>query len=161
MASAAEIEKKIVLRSSDGVEFEVEEPTARQSKLIGNMIDDGCAENTIPLFNVDAKTLDKVIEYCRKHAGTTSALGECHNTDKEIESWDAAYIDVDQTILYDILLAANYLDIKALLDLGCEQVANMMKAKRAEEIRKIFKIKNDFTPEEEEKIQMEYPWAFN
>ncbi|XP_073111328.1 SKP1-like protein 1A [Elaeis guineensis] len=161
MASPAEIEKKIVLRSSDGVEFEVEEPTARQSKLIGNMIDDGCAENTIPLFNVDAKTLDKVIEYCRKHAGTTSALGECHNTDKEIESWDAAYIDVHQTILYDILLAANYLDIKGLLDLGCQQMASMIRGKSVEEIRETFNIKNDFTPEEEEEIQKENQWAFD
>lgn len=98
MASPAEKEKKIVLRSSDGEVFEVEEATARQSKTISNMIDDGCAENTIPLSQVDAKTLAKVIEYCSKHAGTTT------DANAEIKSWDAAYIDVHHTILYEILL---------------------------------------------------------
>ena len=56
--------------------------------------------------------------------------------------------------------AANYLDIKGLLDLTCQTVADMMKGKSVEEIRKIFNITNDFTPEEEEKVRKENQWAF-
>ena len=67
--------------------------------------------------------------------------------------------------------AANYLDIKGLLDVTCKTVANMIKGlmrvclchngdlyeisntgKSPEEIRKTFNIKNDFTPEEEEQV---------
>lgn len=55
--------------------------------------------------------------------------------------------------------AANYLDIKALLDVGCKTVANMIKGKSPEEIRKTFNITNDFTPEEEEQIRRENEWA--
>jgi hypothetical protein len=33
-------------------------------------------------------------------------------------------------------------------DVGCKTVANMIKGKRPEEIRKLFNIVNDFTPEE-------------
>ena len=55
--------------------------------------------------------------------------------------------------------AANYLDIKPLLDVGCKTVANMIKGKSPEEIRKTFNITNDFTPEEEEHIRRENEWA--
>ncbi|RVX03249.1 SKP1-like protein 11 [Vitis vinifera] len=43
------------------------------------------------------------------------------------------------------VLAANYLNIKSLLDLTCQTVADMIKGKTPEEIRKTFNIKNDFT----------------
>ncbi len=57
--------------------------------------------------------------------------------------------------------AANYLNIKGLLDLTCQTVAQMIKGKTPEEIRKTFNIKNDFTPEEEEEVRRENQWAFD
>jgi hypothetical protein len=42
-------------------------------------------------------------------------------------------------------------------DVGCKTVANMIKGKTPEEIRKLFNIVNDFTPEEE----VITPHAFN
>lgn len=56
--------------------------------------------------------------------------------------------------------AANYLNIKNLLDLTCQTVADMIKGKTPEEIRTTFNIKNDFTPEEEEEVRRENQWAF-
>ena len=41
--------------------------------------------------------------------------------------------------------AANYLNIKTLLDLTCKTVADMIKGKTPEEIRAHFNIQNDFT----------------
>ncbi|KAI7104863.1 hypothetical protein KC343_g16226, partial [Hortaea werneckii] len=69
------------------------------------------------------------------------------------------FMQVDQEMLFEIILAANYMDIKALLDVGCKTVANMIKGKSPEEIRKTFNIQNDFTPEEEEQIRRENEWA--
>ena len=40
-------------------------------------------------------------------------------------------------------------DILIRRDVGCKTVANMIKGKSPEEIRKLFNIVNDFTPEEE------------
>jgi len=53
--------------------------------------------------------------------------------------------------------AANYLDIKGLLDVTCKTVANMIKGKTTEEIRETFNIKNDFTPDEEEQVCFQSP----
>jgi S-phase kinase-associated protein 1 len=44
-----------------------------------------------------------------------------------VDAWYAAFIEVEQEILFEIILAANYLDIKSLLELSCATVACMMK----------------------------------
>jgi S-phase kinase-associated protein 1 len=77
----------------------------------------------------------------------------------EISEWDKSFMKVDQDLLFEIILAANYMDINGLLVLGCQTVANTIKGKSPEEIRETFNIKNDFTPEEEEQIRRENEWA--
>ncbi|KAL6346667.1 hypothetical protein AAG906_000285 [Vitis piasezkii] len=150
--------KTITLRSSDGEAFDLEEVVAVESQTIKHMIEDGCADNAIPLPNVTSKILAKVIEYCKKHVETPKA--EEHAVNDELKAWDADFVKVDQATLFDLILAANYLDIKSLLDLTCQTVADMIKGKTPEEIRKTFNIKNDFTPEEEEDVRRENQWAF-
>uniref|UniRef100_A0A1D1Y5M7 SKP1-like protein n=1 Tax=Anthurium amnicola TaxID=1678845 RepID=A0A1D1Y5M7_9ARAE len=168
MASAG---KKITLKSSDGEEFEVDEAVAMESQTIKHMIEDDCADNGIPLPNVTSKILSKVIEYCKKHVESAAAtaatktadgvtMGGERAIDDEIKAWDADFVKVDQATLFDLILAANYLNIKLLLDLTCQTVADMIKGKTPEEIRKTFNIKNDFTPEEEDEVRRENAWAF-
>ncbi|CAN0884571.1 SKP1-like protein 11 [Linum grandiflorum] len=70
-------------------------------------------------------------------------------------------------MLFDLILvsplslcAAEYLNIKELLDLTCQKAAHMISGKTMEEMRKIFNIKNNFTPEEEANIRIENRWAY-
>ena len=108
------------------------------------------------------KRVDLVIEYCTHHKDDPPVPPEDEvkaKSSEEIGDWDREFINVDQGTLFEVILAANYLDIKGLLDLGCKTVANMIKGKSVEEIRKTFNITNDFTPEEEEKIRKENEWA--
>jgi S-phase kinase-associated protein 1 len=58
------------------------------------------------------------------------------------------------------LQAANYLDIKVILDLTCQTVTYMIKGKTPEEIRNTLNIRNDFTPAEEAELRRENQWAF-
>ena len=48
---------------------------------------------------------------------------------------------------------------QGLLDVTCKTVANMIKGKTPEDIRKTFNIKNDFTPSEEEQVRKENEWC--
>ncbi|XP_050219476.1 SKP1-like protein 1 [Mercurialis annua] len=146
--------KKITLQASDGQTFEVEEAVALVSETIRFMIEDGCAENVIPVPNVTGKILSLVIVYAKKHNETTAA------DDEDIKNWDADFLKVDQKVLFDLIMAANYLNMKALLDLTCQAVADMIKGKTTEEIRQKFNIANDFTKEEEEEVRRENQWAF-
>ncbi|KAL1316011.1 hypothetical protein HN51_000670 [Arachis hypogaea] len=150
--------RKITLKSSDGEAFEVDEAVALESQTIKHMIEDDCADSGIPLPNVTSKILAKVIEYCKKHVEAANA--EERPNEEDLKTWDADFVKVDQATLFDLILAANYLNIKSLLDLTCQTVADMIKGKTPEEIRKTFNIKNDFTPEEEEEVRRENQWAF-
>ena len=50
--------------------------------------------------------------------------------------------------------------MQSLLDLTCKAVADQMKGKTTEEIRKHFHIVNDYTKDEEEEVRRENSWAF-
>ncbi|RKF60904.1 E3 ubiquitin ligase complex SCF subunit sconC [Erysiphe neolycopersici] len=157
---------KITLVSNDGASITVDTQVAIKSVLIKNMIEDlgdAVSENDVPIPNVNEAVLKKVIEWCEHHKNdpVTSADDDSDSRKKttDIEEWDQKFMQVDQEMLFEIILASNYLDIKPLLDVGCKTVANMIKGKSPEEIRKTFNITNDFTPEEEEQIRRENEWA--
>ena len=101
------------------------------------------------------RRLVKVIEYLKYHQ---QAEEETIPEDEQTR-WDKDYIKVDDETLFNTILAANYLDIKPLLDLTCKAVADEIKGKSPEEIRLRFNIKNDFTPEEEEEVKRENAWC--
>ena len=54
--------------------------------------------------------------------------------------------------IYDLIAAANYLDVASLIELGCAKIGCMMRDKTIPELRQMFNITNDYTPEEETAI---------
>jgi hypothetical protein len=63
----------------------------------------------------------QVLDYCEHHRGEplptadSEAQDETRKRTTDISEWDQKFIAVDQEMLFEIILAANYLDIKALL----------------------------------------------
>ncbi|KAI1451095.1 hypothetical protein ABKA04_000188 [Annulohypoxylon sp. FPYF3050] len=156
----------IRLQSNDNIKIDVEKAVAERSLLIKNMLEDlgpNADGQTIPIPNVTEPVLRKVIEWCEHHRNDPPATNEDESDNRkkttDIDEWDQKFMQVDQEMLFEIILASNYLDIKALLDVGCKTVANMIKGKSPEEIRKTFNIVNDFTHDEEEQIRRENEWA--
>ncbi|XP_021756185.1 SKP1-like protein 1A [Chenopodium quinoa] len=153
--------RKIILKSADNKLFEIGGNAAMLSQTIKNLIEDiGESNDPIPLHNVSSTILLKIIQYCNKHVEEENkAESETPNND-DLKQWDADFLKVDENILFDLVLAANYMEIKSLLDLTSHRPADMIKEMTPEEIRMKFNIKNDYTPEDEEKVRKENQWAF-
>jgi len=131
---------KIKLESSDSKVIEVNRDVIIMSQTIKNMLDDVSSDaDTLPITNVDGRTLEKVVEYCEYHHGHPSAVvdKEDYRTDNILE-WDQKFLEVEMKLLFDIISAANFLDIKGLLDLCCKVIANLIKGKTPDEIKVTF-----------------------
>ncbi|QRV86976.1 Skp1 family [Ceratobasidium sp. AG-Ba] len=157
----------MLIVTSDNEQFEVDQDIVHRMGIFAAHPDTRSeSEEPIPLKNVSSSVFKKVLEYCEHHRFEPIALEtDSPNDDplkrqvSEVGEWDQQFIQVDQEMLFEIILAANYLDIKPLLDLGCKTVANLIKGKTPEDIRKLFNIVDDFTPEEEAQIRQENEWA--
>jgi len=153
--------------SKEGDPFPVDLEVAKMSELVKSMIDDNTDDDEevteIPLPNVKAQILKKVIEYCQHYK--EEPMNEIEKPLKSsemsevVQKWYADFINVEQPILFELILAANFMDIKPLLDLTCATVASMIKGKTPEEIRRTFNITNDFSPEEEAQVREENKWC--
>lgn len=59
----------------------------------------------------------------RKGRGVPEILVICR------EAWDKKYVEVEDEVLFHLILAANFLDIKDLLDLTCKTVRRRFPSK--------------------------------
>jgi hypothetical protein len=102
-------EKKLKLVSQDGDKFEVTKKVAVQSELVKTMAEGDKEENEIPLPNVKASVLKKVVEYMRYHVDNPAREIEkplkSANMVEVVSQWDAGQQqhDVPPRILLDLL----------------------------------------------------------
>jgi S-phase kinase-associated protein 1 len=160
----------IRVKSCDGKEFVLPEKVAKMSKTLGDLLhqlgSQDKDEDAIPLSKISREVLERVVEWMIYHTENEN-VDEEHfvqndggKTAKidEIYLWDREYVKRNYVNIFDIIQAANYLDIKDLLKLACRRVAKMLQGKTPEEIRIMFSIQNDLTPAEEEQIRKENAW---
>lgn len=158
---------EITLKSSDGETFTVDIEVVKVSGTIKTMLEDcgldeGDEQAIVPIPNINAAILRRVLDWAKHHKDDPipdEGKGDEMQQNEAISAWDKEFLNVDQGTLFELILAANYLDTKGLLDIGCKAVANMIKGKSAEEIRKTFNIMNDFTAGEQEQVRKENEWC--
>ena len=105
--------------------------------------DDSAEE--VPLPAVSGEVVEKVVEYMNHHQGKELPIIEKPLRSKVMKDvckdpWDAEFIDKigeNRQQLYDLILAANYMDIKSLLHLGCAKVASLIKGQPLDKIKEI------------------------
>ena len=97
----------IKLQSSDGEIFEVDVEIAKQSVTIKTMLedlgmDDEGDDDPVPLPNVNAAMLKKVIQWCTHHKDDSPPPEDGENKEKrtdDIPVWDQEFLKVDQGTL--------------------------------------------------------------
>ena len=168
------VEHKIQIISNDGVTFNVDQSMAEMSETIRASLTG--EESFIPLPNIDAATFIKVMAYLEHYSGK--------DDDFKDDDWDTTFLKMghgdiikkaredgdDKTrrdhclVMYNevcgVILAANYLHIKRLLDVGCKKMAYWMRGRTPEEIFDFFGLAiEQFKPEEIENIRNETCWC--
>uniref|UniRef100_A0A7N0TC28 SKP1-like protein n=1 Tax=Kalanchoe fedtschenkoi TaxID=63787 RepID=A0A7N0TC28_KALFE len=167
----------VKLESSDGEQFVVSRDAAFMSGVVKSFVkdaDESAMDEPIKISNVTGPILAKVLEYCKMHAekppssSSSSSSSDVYVYDYETEKWketlsrwDREYCKMDQETLIDVVLAANYMDVRDLLVETTKAVADQFKGKSPEEIREQFGIVNDYSPEDEARARQEVSWAFD
>jgi len=129
--------------------FEIERANALMSRLVYNILEGDETAKEIQVKQVEAKTLRKIIDYLNHHKGKEPAEIakpiRSVKMEKIVEDEeDAKFITkLAKKELFQIILGANYMDIKPLLHLGCACVATMIKGKSPEEIKAILGEENN------------------
>ena len=159
-----ENDTKVILISSDGEKIETSAKAAMRSTLIKDTIQD-YRDDIIEFTanNVKGNVLKKIVEYLEHYKDTEPKEIErplpSQNFKECVDEFDFNFTDIDLNMIFEIVLASNYLDIKPLLELASAKIAYLTKGKTTEEIRKLYGISNDFTPEEEQEILEENRWC--
>jgi len=125
--------------------FTIDKKFAFISVLVKTSIENDSSATEVPLPGVEGPVLKLVQNYMKHHRGVEPGIIEKPLRSKVMkdvckDAWDAQYIDgigVDRQQLYDLILAANYMDIKSLLHLGCAKVASLIKGQPLEKIKDI------------------------
>merc|ERR1719309_77245 len=149
-------EEFLTLKSGGAVpeSFEISKKSAELSKFVTTILEGDSEATVIEIRQVPAETLKHVVDYLQHHKGKSPDPLPCpvrsiHMAQIVSDKWDATWIDAfDKKVIFEIILAANYMDIKSLLHLGCAKIATLIKQLDQKEINRII--------EEEEKYRREH-----
>jgi len=161
---------KFTLKASDDSSFEITKEVAKLFTTIENLIIDtvnaGEKDAPIPLPEVTGPILKLALDYCEAYSknGGVKPLTEEERQDESkyltVNNWEQEFFSkLNHQTLFDLILAANYLDNKHLLEGACKVVASDMLKKTDDEIRQMWGVTNDFTPEEQALYEEEKKWC--
>jgi hypothetical protein len=129
--------------------YTINKKYTRHCKLFNTMLE--CEDYLQDLYisdYVSSYSLDKCIEYLNHHKNLDIQLPVLPLQSKLLSDawtdiWDVEFINnifkesIECDKLYDIIKASDYLDINALLHLGCSQIGVIIKNSRIDEVDKM------------------------
>lgn len=92
------------LKSKDGEVFDVEKPIALQINFVKGMLEDVDEADgmEIPMGEVEAAILAKVVEFCKfHHQREISQISA-----DEVDRWEKSFVQVDKSTLFQLILVS-------------------------------------------------------
>lgn len=164
-----EDEERFFLKAKDVTETDpkklpwITRKMLQKSGLLKTMAEGDKDERTFTL-DLPTKTLNKMLEYLRHLDGTeptpiqrplkSKNFAECVE-----DEWIVEWLEVSKDEMCDMLEGSNYMGIISATFFCAGKINSTIKGKTVDQIREIWGIKNDFTPEEEEAIRAENKFA--
>ena len=104
------------LESSDGKIFTVDAATVEQMVTIQTMIDheDEDSDEVTPVPTVKAQVLEKIIQW--------TDYQRVDHEETEMIAWYIQYFNIELKEKFEIIIAADYLEVKSLLKESCRNV---------------------------------------
>ena len=136
----------ISIISKDNKLFSINIESIKISNTIKNMLEDlgEQSDEAIPIFTINGSILEKVLIFCDYVYNNPRELDffQMWANDKSfaipIPEWFKDFISVEEQMLFDIIIAANFLDIQLLINLGCKVIADSIRHKTPAELKQKF-----------------------
>lgn len=151
----------MLVLTNDTFTFTVPDGVARKCGTLSHAMDAldsraGTASAPVPLPNVSSNDMVRIVQFYTRYE-ELKGRGVPQDT---LDAWKTTFLeDIDRTELYSLMEAANYLDSAELFDAACTHVANLIKGRGPEEIRRILMLPDDTTGEERREMEEQFAWA--
>jgi len=149
----------VTVQINDGTERVLRDKDVwQQSETIFEMVKDTDPGDIIPLTTVPEEAFNKVVEYMEKMAAFKAEAASDEDKQTWINDYKKSMEAQDQLpLLFQTMTAANFMNVKTLLDELCKFVAEMIAQRTPDEILDYFGIEKG-TPEEEAELIATHKW---
>ncbi|KAH8303805.1 hypothetical protein KR018_006945 [Drosophila ironensis] len=138
------------LQTNDGNIHTAEPSQVAQMGTVCDMLKLECTDSNevIPLTKIGSWTMTLVLKWCE--VVQKNEDGDKNAIFREL----IHHAQGGDELVYDILMAANYLNVESLLQAGCQYLADIIKScTSSEQIRHRFKLYNDLPPDNDDAME--------
>ncbi|XP_050227412.1 SKP1-like protein 1A [Mercurialis annua] len=153
----------ITLKTSDELLVEVEKSIIEEMETIKNLLDDTISDpgtlalTIVPVPEVSSEALAMIVEYLTKSADLKALKVSREKT----KAYGTKFVKrLNDRELLMAISAVNYLNVKHLIGMLQDAVADRIKNKSVEYVREFFNIKGDFREAKEKQLRQENEWAY-
>ena len=152
-----DLDAEIQISSSEGKIINISKKAANRSGILKGMMEDFPDELSFPMKTIKGNILEKIKNYLMHYKDEEPQEIEIplksNNFSECVNNWDFNFLGSDIDTIFDLLEAANYLDIKPLHELVSAFLGTNIRGINSNSIIKDFEIDiNELTDKEKEEM---------